>query len=128
LNSKTFCLLLGKRVGISRDMAHKVLAEAIKLGMEIIKEGDFWRLPGLGKIYCLKVPPSRYLDRFKLAEGKEVWHDLPARKRIKCRFTPYASATLAINKPVSEDLITRVDVETDLDSEDDVYEKEDLDT
>jgi nucleoid DNA-binding protein len=89
---------LGK--GWSRDNVQKVLAACIGYGKDIIQEGDTWRLPGLGKFFCVDLPATQHLDRFKLAEGKRVMHDLPPRKRVKFKFQPYSSA----NEQVSDEI------------------------
>lgn len=92
MNSKDFCTEVGKQSGVPRDVVQKVFFHIISYGKKIIAEGDYWRLPGLGKFWCANLKPTKYLDRFELAKGRQVYHDLPARRRIKFKFAPYASA------------------------------------
>jgi hypothetical protein len=98
MNSKEFNTGVGRKCGIPRDTVQKVITAMVDYAKEIMAEGDTWRIPGLGNMYCMDVPAGRYLDRFHSTPGKEIWLDFPARKRIKMKFSPYCSA----NKDVME--------------------------
>jgi len=78
-------------MGIPQEEVFRTFLACIAYGKEIMASGDEWRLPGLGKLLCTKLPP-----RTMNGEGRMV-RDLDAapRTQVKCRFSAFKSAMAA---------------------------------
>jgi hypothetical protein len=85
-------------MGIPQEEVFRTFLACIAHGKEIMSHGDEWRLPGLGKIYCTKLPP-----RTMSPEGRMV-RDLDAapRTQVKCRFSAFKSAMNGVNEEDAE--------------------------
>jgi hypothetical protein len=82
---------------MSQEEVFRVFAACIGFGKEIIAQGDEWRLPGLGKFYCQELPPRVPDESGKLKRSMDAWEDDP-KKKIRCKFTTFKSATDAVNE------------------------------
>jgi len=87
--ARDLCIRVGQRIGMSGSAVHTVLMAIINETKEVVREGDEIRYPGFGKFFCDVLPAGPCIDKFLLAEGKEVIYDLPERKRA--RFIPEES-------------------------------------
>lgn len=85
-------------MGIPQEEVFRTFLACITHGKEIMSKGDEWRLPGLGKLYCTKLPP-----RVMNGEGRMV-RDLnaPPRAQVKCRFSAFKSAMSEVNEEDEE--------------------------
>lgn len=72
---------------MNQEDVFRIFLACIAFGKDIIANGDEWRLPGLGKFYCVELP-----DRTRNAEGRMV-RTLEGKKKVKCKFASFKSAT-----------------------------------
>lgn len=103
MKTRDFCARVAREIGASQEEVFRIFVACIKTGKDLMAEGDEWRLPGLGKLYCTELAPRtpdpitgdlrRTLDAFKITPGK----------RVKCKFTAFKSATQAASEELDEE-------------------------
>lgn len=95
MDAREFVQEVAKRSKVPRKDVSRVLDEVVQYGIEILIEGDDFRLPGLGKFELRRTRRKRQVDSFKKAKGEIVVNDVLAKKRI--HFIAFKSAKRRVN-------------------------------
>ncbi len=96
MDTRDFVREVAKRSKVPREDVSRVLSEVVQYGIEILIEGDEFRLPGLGKFELRRTRRKRQVDSFKKAKGEIVVNDVPAKFRV--HFKAYESAKHQVNE------------------------------
>ena len=93
MKTRPFVAQVAKNVCMSQEDVFKVFTACIAYGKEILAEGDEWRLPGLGKLFYVNLPPcpSSPDQNRQDAAGPPT-----PRKRVRCRFSAFPSTKEAL--------------------------------
>jgi hypothetical protein len=92
MKTREFCGAVAKKIGVPQEDVFRIFLACIAHGKELMAHGDEWRLPGLGKLYCTKLPPRKMNS-----EGRMVRNlDAVPRTQVKCRFGVFKSALPAV--------------------------------
>lgn len=81
---------------MNQEDVFRVFLACIAYGKEIIAQGDEWRLPGLGKIYCTELP-----ERTPGPDGRMIRTLYGGKKKVKCKFASFKSATESVKEEES---------------------------
>lgn len=81
---------------MNQEDVFRVFLACIAYGKEIIAQGDEWRLPGLGKLFCTELP-----ERTPGPDGRMV-RTLDGKKKVKCKFASFKSATEGVKEEDAE--------------------------
>lgn len=79
----SLCIRVGKRTGFQEPDVTYILRQIFKEARSILCEGDEFRLPGLGRMYCVTRPPLDVLDNFLRRRGILKKIHVNAQKRVR---------------------------------------------
>ena len=103
MKTRDFCGRVARELGTSQDFVFHIFTTCIKVGKDIMAQGDEWRLPGLGKLFCVTLP-----DRRKGRDGTER-RDLdlheeapPPKKKVECKFASFKPVLAAVEDEDAE--------------------------
>lgn len=82
MDMRNYCQLVAQELRLTRPEVEDVFRVMMTVAQRIIEEGDEFRLPGIGKLFCRVQKPHRHLDRFKLAQGIEHFLDVAEKKKV----------------------------------------------
>jgi hypothetical protein len=103
MKTRDFCSRVAHELGCSQDFIFHVFTACIKVGKDIMAQGDEWRLPGLGKFFCTALPERRR-DKDGIDRRDLDLHEadpLP-KKKVECKFSPFKPTLVAVEEEDSE--------------------------
>lgn len=103
MKTRDFCARVARNTDASQEDVFRIFLACVQHGKEIIAQGDEWRLPGLGKVYCSELPPRTLDSTGRLVRDLDSWETAPApKKKVRCKFSAFKSALEATSDEDAE--------------------------
>lgn len=80
-----------------------VFTTCIKVGKDLMAQGDEWRLPGLGKLFCTDLPERRKDQDGVEKRDLDLYEAAPLpKKKIECKFASFKPILSAVEEEDAE--------------------------